>query len=119
MNTLHGVALLDRPHDAPDDSVPDSSASARAGALHEIINLADSSLLGTVRHQTAYLIETQDARLAPVKHEEHQHRPLVAEATDYISDWTSQIFCFYICHNNRIFGKNSANRTQSKLDLDC
>ena len=73
MNTLHGEVLLDRPHDAPDGFVPDSSGSARAGALHEIINLADSSLLGTVRHQTAYLIETQDARLAVVKHKEYQH----------------------------------------------
>ena len=62
--STRGEVLLDRPRDAPDGSAPDSSASARAGTLHEIINLADSSLLRTVRHQTANLIETKDACLA-------------------------------------------------------
>ena len=88
-------------------------------ALLQVLQSLREHLLGAVRHQTTNLIETQNARFAVVKHEEYEHRPLVAETTDHIPDWTSQIFRFYICHNYRIFGKNSANRTQSKLALDC
>ena len=68
--------------------------------LLQILQRLREHLLGTVRHQTADLIETQYASLAGVKHIEHQHGPLVAETTHYLPDWTSQILCFNICHNS-------------------
>ena len=57
-------------------------------ALLQTFQRLREHLLGTVRHQTANFIETQDARLASVKHKEHQHRPLVAETTDNLPYWT-------------------------------
>ena len=68
-------------------------------ALLQTFQRLREHLLGTVRHQTADLIETQDTRLTPVEHEEHQHRPLVAEATYHLPDGTGQILSFDICHN--------------------
>ena len=81
--------------------------------LHQILQRLRKHLLGTVCHQATHLIETKDASLANVELIKHQHWPLVAKATYHITYRTSQILCLYICHNSRIFGKDSASRTQS------
>ena len=68
-------------------------------ALLQTFQRLREHLLGTVRHQTANLIETQDTRLAPVEYEDHQHLPLVTEAPYHLPDGTGQVLFFDICHN--------------------
>ena len=72
-------------------------------ALLQTFQRLREHLVGTVRHQTADFVETQYTRLAPVEHEEHQHRPLVTEATHHLPDGTGQVLRFNICHNILFF----------------
>ena len=58
----------------------------------QVLQRLREHLLRTVCHQLPDFVETQHARLALVEHEEHQHRPLVAETTDDLPDGTGQIF---------------------------
>ena len=57
-------------------------------ALLQTLQCLGKHLLGTVRHETAHLVETQHTRLAPVQQKQNKQRPLVAKTADDLPDGT-------------------------------
>ena len=57
-------------------------------ALLQVLQCLREHLLGTIRHETAHLVEAQHARIASVQQKQHKQRPLIAKTTHYLPDRT-------------------------------